>query len=152
VEALEQPGGLAKVNSEEDLAQRLDRVRRYIAGEPLPTTEAETPTAAAAPLRDPTGTVLEAIIDTPDFVGVRYLEQGVVAGRAVCRIDIRDAGGAAVGYGTGSMVSPRLLLTNHHVLPTADLARTSAAEFNYQDGLDGQALQSKQLPLDPDTF
>jgi endonuclease G len=152
VEALEQPGGLAKVNSPEDLAQRLDRVKRYIAGQPLPTTAAEVPAAEVAPFGEGTGIVLEAIIDTPDFVGVRYLEQGVVAGRAVCRIDIRDAGGAVIGYGTGSMVSPRLLLTNHHVLPSADLAKTSAAEFNYQDGLDGQALQSKQLPLDPDTF
>lgn len=152
VEALEQPGGLAKVNSAEDLAQRLDRVKRYIAGQPLPTTAAEVPSAEVGQRAEPTGAVLEAIIDTPDFVGVRYLEQGVVAGRAVCRIDIRDAGGGVIGYGTGSMVSPRLLLTNHHVLPSAELARTSAAEFNYQDGLDGQALQSKQFPLDPDTF
>jgi endonuclease G len=152
IDALDQPGGLAKVNTPEELAQRLDRVKRYIAGQPLPTTAAEVPSAEVAPRGEPTGAVLEAIIDTPDFVGVRYLEQGVVAGRAVCRIDIRDQGGAVIGYGTGSMVSPRLLLTNHHVLPSADLARTSAAEFNYQDGLDGQALQSKQLPLDPDTF
>ena len=36
---------------------------------------------------------------------------------AVGRIRIRAASGRALGFGTGSLVGPRLLLTNHHVLP-----------------------------------
>jgi endonuclease G, mitochondrial len=198
IEALDRSGGLAEVNTAEELARRLDRVTRYYAGVQLPASTAQVPAAAAPeevidaaleraatstteaapgvsraaaaaaadviPGVEPTseveraesktraGIVLEKIINTADFVGIRYLDEGVAASRAVCRIDIRDEIGRLVGYGTGSMVSPRLLLTNHHVLPSADDARFSAAEFNYQDGLDGQPLQSQVLPLDPDTF
>ena len=106
--------------------------------------------SAAAPER--AGVVLEKIIGSTDFLDIRYLEAGVAAARAVCRIDIRDALGRVVGYGTGSLVSPRLLLTNHHVLPDAEVARRSGAEFNYQDGLDGQPLQAAMFGLDPDAF
>ena len=37
------------------------------------------------------------------------------------------------------MVSPRLLLTNHHVLREAATATGSRAEFNYQDTLNDQS-------------
>lgn len=36
------------------------------------------------------GIVLEAIIGSQDYVGIRYLEAGVAAARAVCRVHIRD--------------------------------------------------------------
>jgi endonuclease G, mitochondrial len=196
VEALEKPGGLAEVNSAAELARRLDRVTRYLAGEPLPVTPVQVPAAGSDPERvidvaleraatqaadsaaptvaevaasvspgmtphtdeenaappERAGIVLERIIGTADFVGIRYLEAGVASSRAVCRVDIRDELGRTIGYGTGSLVSPRLLLTNHHVLPSADVARTSAAEFNYEDGIDGKPLQPVLYPLDPDTF
>jgi endonuclease G len=71
------------------------------------------------------GAVLERVINTEDFVGVRYLETGVNASRAVGRVDIRDQAGRVVSYGTGSLVSPELLLTNNHVLPDADTACAS---------------------------
>ena len=122
-----------------------------VAAEVIPGMEPATGSEqAASEVR--AGIVLEKIINTADFVGIRYLEEGVAASRAVCRIDIRDETGRVVGFGTGSMVSPRLLLTNHHVLPDAEVARLSAAEFNFQDGLGGKPLLSQLLPLDPDTF
>ena len=39
------------------------------------------------------GKLLEKIINTADFVGVRYLDAGVAAARAVGRVNIRDAAG-----------------------------------------------------------
>jgi endonuclease G, mitochondrial len=189
IEALDR-GQLAEVNTPEELARRLDRITRYYAGDPLPTSAAQIPAAESAPAEviesalervvaapseaapgaateaaelaadmqgaaseaDRAGVVLEKIINTNDFVGIRYLEEGVAASRAVCRVDVRDELGRDIGYGTGSMVSPRLLLTNHHVLPSAEVARLSGAEFNYQDGIDGKPLQPQLLALDPDTF
>ena len=50
------------------------------------------------------------------------------------------------------MVSPRLLLTNHHVLEDADVARRSAIEFDFEDGLDGQPRQTREFGLDPESF
>lgn len=172
LEALQSPGGLAQVNDSDRLAWRLDRLSRYYAREDLPVTPAETARAepeavlaavlerghlparaVAADERETSpGVVLERIINTPDFVDIRYLEAGVAAARAVCRVRIRDRTGRVVGHGSGSLVSPRLLLTNHHVLENAEVAAISAAEFNFQDGLDGQPLQAQLFSLDPDAF
>jgi endonuclease G len=49
-------------------------------------------------------------------------------------------------------VSPRLLLTNHHVLPDAGTAAASGIEFNFEDGIDGQPLQPKLFAFDPGAF
>jgi endonuclease G len=130
--ALAQPGGLAVADTPERIAKRVDRLSRYY---------------GAAPAK-----LLEKIINTADFVGVRYLEAGVAAARAVGRVNIRDANGRVHGFGTGSLVSPTLLLTNHHVLPDAETARSSVIEFNFQDGIDGKPLLPQVLALDPDRF
>lgn len=96
--------------------------------------------------------LLERIINTPDFLSVRYLDAGVVAQHAVGRVNIRDQRGTLSGYGTGFMVSRSLLLTNHHVLPDARTARSSLIEFDYQDGIDGQPLKPTLLPFAPERF
>ena len=54
------------------------------------------------------------------------------------RITIRKPGRNA-GYGTGFLVSSGLLLTNHHVLETADIAANSFVEFDFFERLDGTA-------------
>ena len=165
-------GDLTAADSPERVAKRLDRLSRYYAGEELPTAPTPVPAdterltlsalrrashlglapepEAADPAR--AGVVLEKIINTEDFVDIRYLEAGVAAARAVGRVLIRTDGGRLSGYGSGSMVSPRLFLTNHHVLPSSAVAAASAVEFNYQDGLDGQPLQPKEVAFDPETF
>ena len=91
------------------------------------------------------------IIGTEDFLGVSYLDAGVGAAKAVGRVVIREDGQVA-GYGTGSLVSPTLLLTNHHVLPSADVAAGSAIEFRFQDGPDGRPLAPQSFDLDPSRF
>jgi endonuclease G len=91
------------------------------------------------------------IVGTEDFLGVSYLEAGMGAARAVGRVVIRD-GGQIAGYGTGSLVSPALLLTNHHVLTSADAAEGSSVEFSFQDGLDGTPLTPRSFDLDPGRF
>ena len=65
------------------------------------------------------------IVGTEDFLGVAYLAAGVRAARSVGRVVIREDGQIA-GFGTGSLVSPSLFLTNHHVLPSADVAEGSS--------------------------
>ena len=137
--ALAGPGGLAAADTPERVAKRVDRLARYY-GDPAVAN-------GAGPEK-----LLEKIILTADFVGARYLDAGVAAARAVGRVRIRDGIGRDVGFGTGSLVSPALLLTNHHVLPDAETARASVIEFNFQDGVDGRPLDVTLLPLDPDRF
>jgi endonuclease G len=168
----QEPGGLAKADTPERVAKRLARLSSYHGADrtgaaapkvPLAQVEevfaavlASDPEAAepeaAANAREMAGVVLEKVINTPDFVDIRYLEAGSAAARAVCRVDIRDRSGHVVGFGTGSLVSPRLLLTNHHVLPDRSVAARSVVEFNFQDGIDGRPLQPQQFDLDPNSF
>lgn len=148
VELLQQPGGIALADGPEFIAARIDRLSRYYPDirpiEPLALAEGRPAAMEAA------GKLLERVINTEDFLGVRYMEGGTLASRAVGRVNIRDERGKVVGYGTGSLVAPRLLLTNHHVLPDKATAGYSGIEFDYQDGLDGRPLPSKLFDFAPD--
>ena len=98
------------------------------------------------------GLGLERILGDNNLLSVRYLEAGLQAALAVCRIQIRDTQGRNVGFGTGFMVSSALVLTNHHVLESSDMALNSLAEFEFEDGLDLLPKDSKIFRLDPARF
>src|SRR5882724_1902278 len=85
-------------------------------------------------------------------MGVAFLERGLQVARTVGRVWIAVASGRPLGYGTGFLISPRLLITNNHVLDSKAVARKSVVEFNYQLGIDGKALPSATFDLDPDAF
>jgi V8-like Glu-specific endopeptidase len=106
------------------------------------------------PGRSPQGfpRALERVLDTNDLMGMRFFEQGLRAARSVARVHIRGERGEALGYGTGFLVSPRLLLTNQHVLPSPAHARRSLVEFNYQESATGEIRASKVFPLAPEEF
>lgn len=86
-----------------------------------------------------------------DFLFVEFFEQGMTASRAVGRI-VTDLGGGRRGLGTGFMVSPRLLLTNHHVLPSETVAARTVVEFNYQRDRRSQELPRRAFSLAPQRF
>ncbi|MFN7819264.1 MAG: trypsin-like peptidase domain-containing protein [Cyanobacteriota bacterium] len=92
---------------------------------------------------------LERVLNTNDLMGLRFFEQGLRVARAVARLHIRGERGEAIGYGTGFLVSPRLLLTNQHVLPTAGHAKRSLVEFNYQESASGEMQDSEVFALAP---
>ncbi|NJN85878.1 MAG: trypsin-like peptidase domain-containing protein, partial [Leptolyngbyaceae cyanobacterium SL_7_1] len=96
--------------------------------------------------------VRERVLGQYDLMGIAYLELGLQVSRSIGRIVIRNSRRRVVGYGTGFMVSPRLLLTNNHVLTSPQDAQFSLVEFNYQSGIDGQVLQSQAFELDPAQF
>jgi V8-like Glu-specific endopeptidase len=72
--------------------------------------------------------------------------------RFVGRINIRSMPGQTAGFGTGFMVSPRLLLTNNHVLRTERDARYSEVEFDYQYDRYGRLLPVVVYGLEPETL
>jgi endonuclease G len=107
----------------------------------------------APPLADMVGA--EQVIAANDMLSFDTLQKALAIGRFVGMIGPRAAAGAAgppEGVATGSMVSPRLLLTNHHVLHAADEAAQSCVTFDYQLGGDGTPLPASTFELVPDEF
>ena len=97
------------------------------------------------PESDPTG--YERIIGESDLTSINYLDRGRRAASTVCRIRAPSEGGE--WYGTGFLVGPRLLVTNHHVLGNADEASQAEAEFGYEHDVDGVLRMPIQFNLRP---
>lgn len=72
----------------------------------------------------------ERVIGKRDIVGVNFLSRGLRAARSVCKVRIRDPRGGAEDYGTGFLVAPNLMITNHHVIGDPYFAETSLVEFD----------------------
>ncbi len=70
---------------------------------------------------------MELILDASNLLPFDFLRTGDRLGRAVVKIQRSD--GAA---GTGFLVAPGILLTNHHVLPDVATAAGATASANYE--------------------
>jgi V8-like Glu-specific endopeptidase len=54
--------------------------------------------------------------------------------------------------GTGFLIAGDLLMTNHHVLPSALRARGGTARFGFEEGKDGSIKKGTTVDLDPDRY
>jgi V8-like Glu-specific endopeptidase len=150
---------LAQVESPERIAKNLERMTKALVQQGKQSVEAQAATVseAGAPILPPVSSILddisrERIIGNSDLMGIEFLERGIAVGRFVGRVNIRNTSGVTIGFGTGFMVSPRLLLTNHHVLENFQTAKMSLIEFDYQ--LDRRGIQLPIVPfrLQPEVF
>ncbi|WP_036294998.1 DNA/RNA non-specific endonuclease [Methylosinus sp. PW1] len=91
----------------------------------------------------------EALIGANDLVEINYLERGLMAARAVCRINAPALVGNGSEWGTGFLIGPRLLLTNNHVLPTPEDALRATIEFGYELDGSGRLRRSTRFALSP---
>lgn len=92
---------------------------------------------------------LEKIIGpTTDFVPIYYVEMARLSAQAVARV----IDGKRRPLGTGVMVSPRLFMTNNHVIADAQSAASTSIQFNYQLDLDDVPAAVTEFRLDPATF
>lgn len=94
----------------------------------------------------------ERILGKNDLFPISYLQIGLNLSKAICRISIRDSRGVTIGYGTGFLVSPNIILTNNHVINSYQVASNSIAEFNYQDDENFMPCPSYNFRLNPETF
>jgi len=92
----------------------------------------------------------ERIIKKNDLKQVNYLDKALQASRSVGRILTKN--GNQTSFGTGFMVSPRLMMTNHHVLPNFGAATRSEIQFNYREISPGTNTRPVVFKLDPDAF
>lgn len=93
--------------------------------------------------------LLERVIAGNNLLGVAFLELGSRVAATVGRVHVRSQHQAR-GFGTGFLVSPRLILTNNHVLEDAASARFSQLELDFQDDLDGRPRATHTFDLLPD--
>ena len=95
---------------------------------------------------------MERILGKNDLFPISYLQIGLNISKSVCRISIRDSRGVVVGYGTGFLVAPNIILTNNHVISSYEVASNSIAEFNYQDDENFMPCPTYNFRLNPQTF
>jgi len=89
---------------------------------------------------------LERIMQGNELTDIAYLAQGLLCARSVCRVVICTDRGL-LGYGTGFLVAPGVLMTNYHVLSTVGIARASTAQFGYERDLAGRELRPVEFAL-----
>lgn len=95
---------------------------------------------------------LERIIGASnELQAASFLARGARAATTVARISLTD-GGREIPLGTGFLVSPRLLMTNNHVLPDEDAAGRAIAEFGAETTIDNTPGTPVRFGFDPDFF
>lgn len=93
------------------------------------------------------GQVLEKVMgEEPTFLPIHFLETGIRRARCVVRVVLPQA------FGTGFLITGNLLVTNNHVLPNEEVARSARIQFNYEETPDGLATQVAEFSLDPDSL
>jgi endonuclease G len=115
------------------------RALEQIESDSLPT-EGAAPDVEAAP-RTEAG-ALEIEIDEDDTLSVAFLLRGAIAARSVAKLSVhRHFGGEPSsvaggepdwGFGTGWMIGPRLLITNHHVVNARRKDESAASEPDFE--------------------
>lgn len=95
---------------------------------------------------------LERIIQGNDLDSINYLAKGMAAARSVCRIQLRDLKSNLLGYGSGFLIGPGLLLTNHHVFGKPADAANSIADFDYELDMTGQERAPVRFGFEPGRF
>jgi endonuclease G, mitochondrial len=91
----------------------------------------------------------ERIIQGNDLQDVNYLARGEIAAHSIGRIAIRQPSGSRAGWGTGFLIAPGVLLTNHHVLPEARMAERSEVHFAHERDLYGEQVPYASFALLP---
>jgi len=132
----------------QDLKQRRARKRRWEHGE-APAGVAQRIGNIAASGGGITSIDVERYLGRNDLVRINYLERGLLAARAVCRIRVTDPFGGGGEWGTGFLVGPRLLLTNNHVIESVQVAQRCEAEFGYESDINGHLSSGQRFALDP---
>lgn len=100
----------------------------------------------------PSETEFERILGSNDLVDEFYLQRALIAARPVCRLVVRNPAGKEIGYATGCMVSPQLVLTNWHVFKQREQAENGIAEFDFKLDIRGNPSPSTRFLLRPDQF
>jgi endonuclease G, mitochondrial len=94
---------------------------------------------------------IERLIGKNDLISISFLSRGLRAAKSVCRVEVGVLPSNQTDvYGTGFLISERVLLTNNHVLPHVMLAASSRVRFEYEESVDNQLNPGVVYDLLPD--
>jgi endonuclease G len=93
---------------------------------------------------------LERIIQGNDLDSINYLAKGTLASRSVCRIQLKDARSNLMGYASGFLIGPGLLMTNHHVFGKPADAANSIADFDFELDILGMERVPVRFAFEPE--
>ena len=88
----------------------------------------------------------EKVVGLNNLLSIAWLSQGLTLAGAVARIVHPD------GPASGFLIAPDLLLTNNHVLPTAESASEAQIQFNYQNNWGGVLQPTRSFSTDSSHF
>lgn len=94
--------------------------------------------------------IFERIIGANNLLDVSFLLNGARLSQCVGRIVLPVSGGRRLG--TGFMVSPRVLMTNNHVLESVQEAADARVEFDFYTRNDDTVGPAKRFSMQPDLF
>jgi endonuclease G len=95
--------------------------------------------------------IQEVVLGARNFLSIEFLERGIQSAKRVGRVLIRS-GGDIRPRGTGFLVAPGLVLTNEHVLRSAEQAAACMIEMDYEQNRFGPAVQSQIFRFEPQRF
>jgi V8-like Glu-specific endopeptidase len=144
-------GDWRKVETPDRVMRRITSLGLHELASKFMATEDVTQSIQSAIKPDKQVSLLERIIEENDLISSRFLPMGAAVARAVGRITIRQ-GGRNLGSATGFLVSPELLLTNHHVFETEAMATESFVEFDFFERLNGTTRPTVIHRLQPGQF
>ncbi len=84
----------------------------------------------------------EKVVGLNNLLRIAWLSRALELAAAICRVV------TPAGPGTGFLIAPDLLMTNHHVLPDAATVDGTTAEFNYQVNWAGELEPVRRYKLD----
>lgn len=133
----------------EDYSITTPSVRQPETSLPAPSarlTMPEPPIEAEMSEEDAEG--LERIINSEDNLLDIYLLYGAIyCAQAVCRVELPNG-----TLGTGCLIGPRLVLTNHHVIPKKQYLEKAIARFDYAIDKTGVAAPGRPFKIQPDFY
>lgn len=109
--------------------------------------------ASASTMFEKVAIRLEQHVGKNDLIPAFWLEEGASRAKAVCKIDAAGMdyeGRTGSWSGTGFLVAPGILCTNHHVINSPDVAERSRALFDFAALPDGKVRPVSTFRLRPD--
>ena len=91
--------------------------------------------------------IAEKIFGESTLRPIAFLARGLEVSRSVAYVSVRD--GTQRWSGTGFMIAPNLVMTNHHVVSEAKQLPGVLLRFNYQENFKGEAQPTREYPAVP---